>query len=126
MGRWTRGAQVAGVFLTWCVLSGVVAAWGWQYAAERGPVPGGCGCFNAAAIPIVVGWALLGALAGVAVVSAVMGAVGLGLFVRHRRRAVEPGSGVEASPAVDLDAWLSDVAEGDTMAPRSPVTTGRP
>jgi hypothetical protein len=117
MSRWSHSARVAAVFLLWCVLSGVVGAWGWQFAAERGPVPPGCGCFNAAAIPLVVGWAFLGAVAGVAVVSAVMGAAGLGLYVRARRRGADPDPAHDDAVASDLDAWLSAVAERDAHVP---------
>ena len=47
MSRWSQGCHGR----RWSSCCGAssrafVGAWGWQYAAERGPVPGGCGCFN--------------------------------------------------------------------------------
>lgn len=112
MGRWSVGARVGSTFLTWCVLAGFVGLWGWQLGTARGPVPGGCGCFDPLAIPLVLGWGFLGALVGVLLVSAVMAAVGLLLYARSRpgRRLAE-GAPDESAPRLDVDAWLSGAAE---------------
>lgn len=110
MGHWSRGAKVAVVFLVWCVLCSVVGTWGWKYGYDHGPLPDDCGCGSPAFIPIVIGWGLIGALAGVAVVSAVMGAAGLALFIRARQGGgdLDPEEATAGKPA--LDDWLSEVA----------------
>ena len=114
MTRWSLGARVGAVFLVWCVLASVAGLWGFQVGAARGPIPGGCGCFNPVAIPVVIGWAVLGALAGVAMVSAGMGLVGLGLYIRAMRRGTSAEVVVDESvPHHPVDEWLSQVAEAE-------------
>ncbi len=63
---------------------------------------------------MAIGWAVLGALAGVAIVSAAMGLVGLALFARSIRRGARPEVVVDDSvPVPHVDAWLSEVAEAE-------------
>ena len=113
MTRWSLGARVGSVFLIWCVLASLAGLWGFLVGAARGPVPGGCGCFNPVAVLVVIGWEVFGAFAGVSIVSAGMALVGLVLYTRlmpHRPRAEVVD---ESVPGLKVDAWLTEVAEAE-------------
>jgi len=114
MTRWSLGARVGSVFLIWCVLASLLGLWGFQVGTARGPIPGGCGCFNPVAILVRIGWGVFGAFAGVSIVSAAMALVGLVLYTRSMRRGARAEVAVDESvPGVMVDAWLSEVAEAE-------------
>ena len=68
--------------LVWCIGAAAALVWGWRFGWVHGPLPGGCGCFNPADLVLSVVWGVLGALAAVVVWSALVGAVGLAVFLR--------------------------------------------
>ena len=114
MTRWLLGAWVGCVFLIWCVLASLAGLWGFQLGAARGPIPGGCGCFNPVAILVMIGWGVSGAFAGVSIVSAVMALVGLVLYTRSMPRGARAEVVVDESVlGLKVDAWLSEVAEAE-------------
>lgn len=112
----SRAVVLAGAASAWGALAAGIAALGWIIGMRKGPVPGGCQCFNPLGLPFVLGWGPLGALVAVLVFCVISVGVGLALLVRSRRRTRGFGVETDSESAVDLDGWLGERAE--EQAPR--------